>query len=401
VLLGLAGAAVSLAASRHFPPVLFTEAAENVWFSADQRRYLTNAVVSWREGWHARTSVHPAFSILFYVPVALLAAAGLGAYWAATLLVSAAAGGTVAFFHRALLCLGLARLEAAAFALLLIASAGFIFWSGVIETYVFGMLSVAFGFWVIAQPTASMLLWSAASAATLAITTTNWSLALAGALFTLGRWRAVRAAVAGLSIVLALAVAQAALFPTARLFFDVRELMKERHYTQFSISDPAAKVWTPGANLRVLAVYAAVTPQPVVEEVREGRDPYRIVTNQTVPPSAFGWPGAAAAGLWIALLSAGVWGMATGLRRSVALALGAFVLGQFALHSVYGSVTMLYAGNFLLPLVAVAAMSSLTPWRRSAAVAAMACAGLAAVNNWSAFVAAAAAAVAVAEGLGR
>lgn len=395
-LLGLLGAAVSLAAAQHFPAILFTDAAENVWFSADQRRYFTNVLVPWAEGHHERTSVHPAFSILFYPAVAALAALGLPGDAAAQSVIAASAGGTVALFHRGLRHLGLDAAAAAAFALVLIASAGFLFWGGVVETYIVGMLSIAFAFWVLCGPARPLVLWVLGSAATLAITTTNWSFGLAAAFFRCGLWGALRISASALLLVLALALAQKVLFPSAVFFFDVRQLLTERHYAQFSISDPEAKVWTPIANLRVIMMHGVVTPAPQVKHVRELREADVMVTNQGARLVDHRPFGAAAAGIWAGLLGLGVWGLFRMPRRDVALTLAAFSLGQIALHLVYGSVTFLYAGNFLLPLVAIAAMAVFTPARTVVTPLALALALLAALNNWPIFVDAAAEAVAIA-----
>jgi len=67
---------------------------------------------------------------------------------------------------------------------------------------------------------------------------------------------------------------------------------------------------------------------------------------------------------WLGLLALGLWGMA---RRSalprLSLAVGLVLLGQFALHLVYGDGAFLYAAHYVPLLVIVAAFASTTPAR--------------------------------------
>ena len=86
--------------------------------------------------------------------------------------------------------------------------------------------------------------------------------------------------------------------------------------------------------------------------------------------------------LWAALLILGLIGVATDHEhKPLRLALGLSLLGQIALHLLYGSETFLYACHYGPLLVLAAAWSVRTRLRRLALVLALAAVPLVALNN--------------------
>jgi hypothetical protein len=103
---------------------------------------------------------------------------------------------------------------------------------------------------------------------------------------------------------------------------------------------------------------------------------------QTSPVGSTGLRGVAAASLWIALLGLGVWALfALQDHARVRMALGVTVLGQIALHLIYGEETFLYSMHYMPLLVAIACLSTLTRARPLALTLAVCCVALTAVNN--------------------
>ena len=90
---------------------------------------------------------------------------------------------------------------------------------------------------------------------------------------------------------------------------------------------------------------------------------------------------------WLFMLVMGLWGAwRDTARRAVSMAVIAYVAFQLALHSVYGEITFLYAGNFFPALVMLAAFGWYTParhWVLSATVGFIIFAG---INNHAQFV---------------
>lgn len=91
-----------------------------------------------------------------------------------------------------------------------------------------------------------------------------------------------------------------------------------------------------------------------------------------------------AAALWALLLAIGVWGLFT-IKGYVKLRLvvGGTLLGQMALHSIYGAETFIFSLNFAPLLLAVAAMGLHTRLRRVVLVAAACLIFTAGPNNLS------------------
>ena len=88
-----------------------------------------------------------------------------------------------------------------------------------------------------------------------------------------------------------------------------------------------------------------------------------MLTQASSPGSGSFW-GACAVGLWIALLGLGLWGFFSSKKHTkFRIVLGFSLLGQLALHLVYGNETFLYSLHFLPLLIILAAFSVLTSTR--------------------------------------
>ena len=124
---------------------------------------------------------------------------------------------------------------------------------------------------------------------------------------------------------------------------------------------------------------------PSIVEVKHRKRPgrFRMSVQHSAPGSATPW-GRAGAWMWAALLGLGMWSARTAARRHRALmrTLALTLLGQFALHQVYGAEeTFLYSLHWLPLLIVVAACSTLTRARALALALAGALLVCAAVNN--------------------
>ena len=273
-----------------------------------------------------------------------------------------AAGSSAALFYLALRHLTLPVHAAAIFTAVFISSTTFIYWFSVVETYAFAALSICLMLAVLSRArTTPAIVWVLASAFTLSITVTNWSMGLAAAFFRLPFLRFISVSAAALGLVIALALVQSVVFPTSKLFFSPGAVSDEWKFTQIAQERSGKDPWDPLDNLQSFLIYGAVAPG----HMRARHYPVDAITNVGLSLSdvvkARGLPIA----LWLSLLIAGAWGIVNNRKLwPVGGALGAFIAGQAALHSFYGEVTFLYSAHFFPALVAVAACACFAPARR-------------------------------------
>jgi hypothetical protein len=365
VAVALVAMASSLGGIRAIGPDVLDRAADEAWFGSDARR--VHAAMSDRHAVH-RPQVHPVFSLIAVGPVYILRHfSRLSPYRATATLVAGIAGLWAAALYALLRALGCRRTDAIAFTLLGITTAAGVFWLPLRETYALGSLGVLAALSLMADSPrwrSPTWLWIVASAATLAVTVTNWMFGLLGAALLLPIRRALRVTLGAFMLVVGLWSVQRALVPAARFFIAGAE---ERGY----MYRPS---WTRFAQvLTTLTIHSIVAPR--VLRLAEGGHPRGIdnglrlpqanqLTVQTAAIGSGGMWGAGATVAWLAMLGLGV---RAAMRRSrseriwLVLLLG--LTGQLALHTIYGSETFLYSLHWTPLLVAVAAAATLTPAR--------------------------------------
>ncbi|AKJ31073.1 hypothetical protein [Caldimonas brevitalea] len=350
---GLAWVLALTAPDRLFAPETlgYRSNAGNVWFQSDVLRVLQD--MSDRQADHPRAVVHPLFSLLTLpVVTALQWLPGVDARAAAALFSAATAAATVALLYLTLRRLGRQRAEAALLCALLCASAGWLFFYTVPEAFQLGGLTIMLALYVAAAPPAAsprreqIRVWWV-SAATLAVTLTNW---MFGWLLALGRLRPLAAAAVtagALAAVAAGAGLQHQLLPNLPGFGSLGG------ETSFMLKEEA------GGPLAVAKVFwfdTVVAPRPDLT----GPNPHwQALSFQHSPlgsGSPLAWPALA---LWAALLALGLLRVCRrgALPPGFRLVLVGGLVGQWALHAVYGEETFLYALHFLPLLVVLASLA--------------------------------------------
>jgi hypothetical protein len=379
-------AAVALWGAGQLGDVLYTEGSFNLWFSADNPRVIANLLDA--SSYQYRATVHPIFPILVTPWASLLPNLGFTPLWWGKAIVCASGAATSAILFLALRLVGVGRAFSALMLGVFVASAAFLHWYSEIEIAPFNGLSISLALLALAYgPTKRWIWWVAVGALTLGFTITNWSAGLAA---TIARWplrRAMAISVITLMVVVALSLAQRAIYPTASFFFSPMGLAGERDYSAMRV-----RGWSPTDNLRSLVIYSAATPPPVLEA--EGQR--LVVTNQHQSPASAGWLGVLAMSAWIALLACGVVGaVAVKSIRPVAVGVGLMIAAQLALGLIYGDVSFLYAMNLTPMFIMLAAFSGFTRLRYAAAALAMVVIVAGSINNVTQFKAA----TALAEGV--
>lgn len=355
--------------------VIVDERAFDVWFESDAPRVFSNMTA--RKSNHYRTKVHPLFSLIAFPPVFILTKgfhiepltavrmviAGVAAIWMATLFIL-------------LRLIGCRRTDAIVFSILAATTAAAIFWFVVPETYSFGSVSILLGlcFVAISQYRRLSPVWCVlTSAATLSMTTTNWMTGILATIVNYCKKQALQITANALCLVVVLWTIQKIIFPSAEFFLGDRE---EQKYTFLAKS---GGVWH---IFKSFVFHTIVMPAINIDADKYSPPHWPIMETQLSLPGSGSLWGKFAVLLWTALLSLGLWGFfSTKEHPKLRIVLGLTLLGNLALHSVYGEETFLYSLHFAPLLVVLAAFSTFTRARTIALVLAGMLALTAGANN--------------------
>lgn len=371
VVLAIGGGLMSYGGAHRLVPAFASPRVSNAWFEADAKDY--SSLMTDRLGVHGETRVHPLFSFIGYLPVKALRTVGLPSAGAIETVLGLLAAAWAAALFAVLRLMGCGRVGAMLFTLLGINSAAAVFWFALPETWAFGSLTILLALLLAALAQHRPLgpgWYTAVSAVTLSVTTTNWMAGIAAAFARFPWRRALQVAVNAFCIVVLLSAVQLRLFPRAKLFLDHSK--KGAFFFHPQAGGPAR-------ILPAFVFHPVVMPAIAVDVRPTGQR--MMLTQPSRPGSGTPWA-PAAAGLWAALLGLGVWGFVRSTpHRQLRLVLAATLLGQLALHLIYGEETFLYSLHWLPLLVMLAAFSCFTPARRAALVLAGALVVCAGVNN--------------------
>jgi hypothetical protein len=276
--------------------------------------------------------------------------------------------------------MGLHRLDAVCFSLLAVASAAATFWWSVPETYGFASLTVVLALVVVAsgeRKSVSAFWYVTVSVLTLGLAVTHWFAGILAA-FLHNTWqRTLQISVNALCIVLVVWDLKKHVFPNWRREEFFFYLPKER-------SDAAMLESAGGilAMLKSFFLHSMVMPEFVVSDRIARPDDWPIMLTQAAAPGSGSEWGVLAVGVWTLLLAMGAWALVTIKdRQSIRVAVGALILFQLALHSVYRDEVFVFSIHFLPLLVTLAAMAALTSQRRIALALCVLLIPAVAVNN--------------------
>jgi hypothetical protein len=354
--------------ARFFDP----QTGNDVWFEGDLGRIadeMTN-----RRAEHSRSNVHPLFPLITVPAAYVLRALGVGAKWSVVAVIGLSAAVWTASFWVLVRSFGTRRSDAAIMLLLATISAAGQFWLAVPETAALAsasvMCAVALGVYAARRPLDDRW-FIAVSAASLAVTVTNWIAGLAAAVAALPPRRAMQVSVNAFAIVVALWTVERAITPNAKF---LTGYMQEQRY----LFRPEAG--GPFTALRAVAVFGMVVPRlDTVHKERRGQ--ILTVQRPLLSDQALLW--------WVATILWGglvVAGLVAALRARLAGGYGllAFVIVcQLGLYAVYGTESFLYTLGvvpLLVALVSAALQTRYVWWVRIGLVTLVILAG---INNAS------------------
>jgi hypothetical protein len=373
-----------LSIAESIPPFLMQ--SMDFWFEADTVREVSNMTRVNDD--HSRTSVHPLFSLLTFVPVYLMKQSLAVSPMRAVLLMTAVIGGLwIGTLYVLLRLLGCRKLDASIFTLLGLSSASALFWLPIPNSYSWGSLSIMIALALLLfaeQRRFGAAAYVVASAVTLSFTVTNW---MAGLLVMLARWpwkQAVQLSINAFCLVVLLWGVQKFMFPTAEFFIGSR---KEATW----INHPQSGSMHHIASSFVFHTLIAPAVRFIDDDgyIMAGDDSFRLsqrLAFQFSTPGSAGPLGILAVCLWSALLLNGLWRLVTLDRHlRLRLVLAALLAFELSLHMVYGEETFTYSLNFIPLLIAVAALGAISPGRPLVLVLAGLLAVCAGINNWQQF----------------
>ncbi len=373
--LGVAASTVLFSSMDHS---IYLPKGQNVWFDADAPRAL-GAMEAENPRWLQRNKVHPLFSVMTIPPFQAFKLGGMTSIDAGMAIILAVTFATIVLLYLSLRGIELPRVPAAAFTMVFISSATFMHWFGIIETYSLGSLSVTLMLFVLIYASeTNWILWTLASAATLGVTITSWMVGLAAAAARLDLRRAILVSAYAFLIVAGLAAVAQFVLPGSVFFLEPGEMIKEYYFTQIKTG------WTPLNNIWSFVISSAVAPAPYIEEHLKASGVLETyVSNQHFRLPGYGFAGLVSILAWLVMIVGGIVG---GLRsdhlRAVFATVAVFLLGQFLLHLVYGTVTFLFAANFFPAFILLCAFGWFTPWRSYMVGAALVFILFGGYSNW-------------------
>jgi hypothetical protein len=328
-----------------FPDSIYD--VRNFWFNADPDRVLRDLT----SGVHRRTSVHPIFPILLGAPTRLLIFFGFALITAAKIILVIAGVFSAVFLYLASRSIGIRLQDSILLHLAFMSSASFLFWFGLIETFPLSAPMTSFMIWIACVKPRTWV-WILGSAATLSVTTTNWSLGLFASYFGTNRVRFILINVCAFVMVVFLALVQKRLMPSSDLFFLPGSVGRESVWVHYDRTMAEAV-----KRILHIWLFTGVTPPTALLS--------SVITNINSNLASFTYAGAVALISWIIMLGSGMFGIYKNIHlRNVSLAVLWFLCFQTTLHVIYGDEPFLYSVNFLPGMIILCAFGFLTPAAR-------------------------------------
>lgn len=355
---------------------LFTGGMD-VWFEGDLPRFFENMTNRFSSG-HYRLKVHPLLSLLTYPPAFILIKLGFDTFKAVQIVIACIASLWSLSLYVLLRLIGCLRFDALLLSVLGFCSAAALFWLSVPESYGLGSISIIIALSLAALANQRKLPdWSyvVVSAFSLSATVTNW---MTGIFCTFaGRpWRrACVITLVSLALVTILWGLEKRLFGSAVFFIGDTE---ESRYLYFPDLDRLLSVTS--------AFFFHSMTAPAIYILGDNGAGWSSLSMQASWPGSAGILNMIGSILWAVLLGFGIWALVT-LRNHFALriTLGLTIIGQLALHIVYGEETFLYSLHFLPLFVSLAALTTLTRLRAPAIFLVAVLIPVVVANNWLQF----------------
>lgn len=352
----------SLKGSKFAPEELFQDNYRDEWFEGDTSRVYNNMV--YRKSDHSRVKVHPIIlltthPIVFFLKKML----HLESIIAVRIVIAGVAFLWMLAFFVLLRIMGCCRLDTLLFSLLLAVSAASVFWLTVPETFSFGSLSILLALIIalLAHKRKLSPFWFIwINVISLGFVVTNWVAGIFATIMSNRLKRAMHILVYSFFLVVLLWRVQKFIYPDITFFLGEHDDPWNWNLLGMKLSG----MITVTLDAMVSILYHTLI-MPAIQVVNDGvRLPRFVMITQSSPPGSASLWGLCAVFLWTILLILGVWKLFS-LKKlfSFRIVLGLTLLSQLALHVVYGEETFLYSLHFVVLLLPLVALGSLTRLR--------------------------------------
>lgn len=362
VFLALAFSYLSLKGSKLAPEELFHDNYRDEWFEGDTSRVYNNMVYIKSD--HSRVKVHPIIlltthPIVFFLEKILhlepiiavrVVIAGVAFLWMLT-------------FFVLLRIMGCRLLDTLLFSLLLAVSAASIFWLTVPETFSFGSLSILLALIIalLAHKRKLSPIWFIwINVLSLGFVVTNWVAGIFATIVSNRLKRAMHILVYSFFLVVLLWRVQKFIYTDITFFLGEHDDPWNWNLLGMKLSGMIT-----AALDAMVSIFYHTLIMPAIQVVNDGvRLPRFVMVTQSSPPGSASLWGLCAVFIWTILLILGVWKLFFLKKHfSFRIVLGLTLLSQLALHVVYGEETFLYSLHFVVLLLPLVALGSLTRLR--------------------------------------
>jgi hypothetical protein len=376
VILAAFAASGSYILSGRIDRVIFEQRALDIWFDGDIPKVFDD--MNYRDNQSYMTLRHPVLPFIEYPPVYILKKLfAVDPVTAVRITIGGVAFLWFGTFFVILRLTGCRRPDALLFSLLALTSASAMFWMVVPESFLFGSASIlpALVIVVVNQHRAVSMSWYViSSAASLAVTVTNWMFGILATIVYQPSRRWGQITISAFSLVVLVWVIQKKLFPASEFFV---------------LSDASLPETESGGPLRVLTSFlfhTIVMPALKTTHWWPRHPDLAVMTVQpSWPGSASGWGVIAVIG-WFGLLGLGLWGLWIKKESGKLCAfLPLSLLGQLSLYLLFGRETFVHSLHFMPLLVILTALSTFTPARITGLVLTGVVTVCGGINNYTQF----------------
>jgi hypothetical protein len=332
------------------------------WFEADCPITLAN--MSDRFSDNSKVKLHPLFPLVTYPLISGIMRIGdVSALQAVWVLNAAAAGVWLGILFLTMRLLDCRLLDSLLFTSLAASSGAAMFWFLVPETYPLGSVTMLLplGLVALARHRRVPDWWFVvASAASVSITVTNWMASLIATFVCKPPRRALVLSLTALTIIFGLVLVQRISFPLARGVF-----ISPRGYIDHKFYVLCEEQGGPLNSARVIYLTSMIVPRIELSSFRSQQRPLGpMLTFQRAPAGSSGVLGKVTTIAWGLLLAAGAVALWVGRGDArFRIALAVTLLGQTAVFLIYGEEAFLYGLDFVLLLILVTSLATLSRWR--------------------------------------
>ena len=252
-----------------------------------------------RQYGHWRSNIHPLFSLTAYIPTFLLKHIGVEKITATRIVFSVVAALWLSAMFILLRLTGCRKLDAILFSALSALSAAAMFWFIVPESYPFASLSIILGliFAILTERIDFHIVWYfGVNIITLSITITDWMVGIFTTLVNLVWKQFLKVTIGAFLLVLCIQVLQKIIFPRSVLMLFINP-HQEAKYTFTS---------SPIDVIQSFLCHTLIMPKVMLVENLKHPGIGKLTIQGSLPGSGSHW-GMVLVGVWLGLLSLGLW----------------------------------------------------------------------------------------------